>query len=215
MLPELLERIYATGVVEDAGGGTRPAFPASLPREHAEALARLVRDEGARRTLETGMAFGISTVAIAAAHPGVRHVAVDPHQRDAWRGIGVLNVGRAGFEERVELIEKPSELALPRLVAEGRELDLVLIDGMHLFDYTLVDFFHADRMLRVDGVVVFHDTWMPAVHQAASYVLANRAYQRLPAGDDAMWALRKTGEDERAWDFHRDFLPRRRWRRRS
>jgi hypothetical protein len=56
--------------------------------------------------------------------------------------------------------------------------------------------------------VVFHDTWMPAVREAVSYVLANRAYERLDFGDDAMWALRKTGGDERDWDFHRDFLPR-------
>jgi hypothetical protein len=56
--------------------------------------------------------------------------------------------------------------------------------------------------------VVFHDTWMPAIDQAARYVLANRSYERLAAGDGAMWALRKTGADGRAWDFHRDFLPR-------
>jgi predicted O-methyltransferase YrrM len=206
-LPPLLEEIYASGAVEDADGVAVPAFPESLPREHALELVRLVRSLDARRTLETGMAFGISTVAIASAlrDGDARHVAVDPHQRDSWRGIGLLNVARAGLEDRVELIEEPSELALPRLAASGAELDLVLIDGLHLFDHTLVDFFYADRLLRVGGAVVFHDTWMPAVRQAASFVLANRAYERLEAGDDAMWALRKVGGDERAWDFHRDF----------
>ena len=108
----------------------------------------------------------------------------------------------------MRLIEERSDAALPVLTASGTELDLALIDGMHLFDYTLVDFFHVDRMLRVGGIVLFHDTWMPAVRQAASYVVANRAYERVEAGDDDMWALRKTGEDDRAWDFHRDFLPR-------
>jgi predicted O-methyltransferase YrrM len=207
-LPELLERIYATGSVEDADGRTRPAFPESLPRAHAEELARLARELGARSTLETGMAYGISTVAIASAGPNVRHVAIDPNQRSAFGAIGLANAERAGVADRVRLIEARSDAALPRLVAEGLELDLALIDGMHLFDYTLVDFFHADRMLRVGGVVVLHDTWMPAVHQAAAFVLANRAYERLDAGDGAMWALRKKGEDDRAWDFHRDFLPR-------
>jgi len=208
VLPELLERIYATGTVEDAAGEAVEAFPEALPRAHAEALAGLVSDGGLRSTLETGMGYGISTVAIACAGPEVRHVAIDPGQRDAFRGIGLLNASRAGVDDRVTLIEERSDVALPRLVEEGLALDLALIDGMHLFDYTLVDFFYADRMLRVGGVVVFHDTWMPAVRQAATYVLENRAYERLAAGDDSMWALRKTGDDERAWDFHRHFLPR-------
>ena len=212
-LPELLDRIYASGTVEDAAGGQHPAFPEAMPREHAEELSRVVRDEGASSTLETGMAYGVSTVAIASAHSG-EHVAIDPHQRTSWRGVGLLNVERAGLDERVRLVEEPSEAALPRLAAEGLELDLALLDGLHLFDHTLVDFFHADRMLRVGGIVVFHDTWMPAVQQAASYVLTNRAYQRIGAGDDRMWVLRKAGGDDRTWDFHRDFLPRRRRLRR-
>ena len=160
---ELLDRIYATGKVEDAEGATRDALPAGLPREHAEELARLVVEEGAVRTLETGT---------------------------------------------------PSETALPRLGAEGLELDFALVDGLHLFDHTLVDFFYADRMLRDGGLVVFHDTWMPAVAQAVAYVEANRAYERVRAGDAAMAVLRRTGGDERAWDFHRDFAPRRGFRQR-
>jgi predicted O-methyltransferase YrrM len=208
VLPELLEQIYASGEVRDATGAPVAAFPTAIPREHAVELARLVREEGARRTLETGMAYGLSTVAIASVHPDGRHVAIDPGQRRDFAGVGLLNVERAGVADRVELIEEPSELALPRLAAGGLELDFVLIDGMHLFDHALVDFFYADRMLRDGGVVVFHDTWMPAIRDAAAFVLANRAYERLDAGDGAMWALRKTGGDEREWDFHEEFLPR-------
>jgi predicted O-methyltransferase YrrM len=208
VLPQLLEQIYASGKVEDGSGEALDAFPHALPREHTEELIRLVREEGARDTLETGMAYGISTIAIAGVHDDSKHIAIDPYQSSDWRGVGILNVQRAGLADRVRVIEERSDAALPQLVAEGVELDLALIDGSHLFDYTLVDFFHADRMLRTGGVVVFHDTWMPAVRQAASFVIENRDYQKLDAGDDAMWALRKTGEDDRAWDFHREFLRR-------
>src|SRR4051794_8884824 len=119
VLPELLERIYATGTVEDAAGEAGPAFPESLPRAHAEALAGLVRDGGFHRTLETGMGYGISTLAIACAGPEVRHVAIDPSQHDAFRGIGLLNASRAGVEDRVTLMEDRSDVALPRLAGEG------------------------------------------------------------------------------------------------
>jgi predicted O-methyltransferase YrrM len=208
VLPELLEQIYASGEVHDAAGEPIAAFPTAIPRAHALELARLVREEGARRTLETGMAYGLSTIAIASAAPDGRHIAIDPGQHGDFQGVGMLNAQRAGVADRVELIEEPSELALPRLAADGVELDFALIDGMHLFDHALVDFFYADRMLRDGGVVVFHDTWMPAIREAAAFVLANRAYEKLHAGDGAMWALRKTSGDERAWDFHREFLPR-------
>jgi predicted O-methyltransferase YrrM len=208
----LIERIYETGRVEAGDGTLVEAFPAALPRFHAQEIERLVRDMGLTRTLETGMAYGLSTLAICAVHAARgegAHIAVDPFQSSDWGSIGVLNLERAGLSSRARVVEARSDEALPRLRDEGVRLDFALIDGLHLFDATLVDFFHADRMLDVGGVVVFHDTWMPAVAQAVAYVSANRAYERLEAGDAAMAALRKTGDDDRAWDFHRDFTDRR------
>src|SRR4051794_23815006 len=207
----LIDRIYATGKVEAADGSPLDAFPEALPEAHAREIARIVRDLDLVRTLETGMAYGLSTLAICGVHEERargEHVAIDPHQSSDWQGIGVLNLERAGLAGRARVIEARSDEALPRLRDEGLRIDFALIDGLHLFDTTLVDFFHADRMLDTGGVVVFHDTWMPAVAQAVAYVESNRAYERLNAGDRAMAALRKTGDDDRPWDFHEDFAAR-------
>src|SRR3954469_6156181 len=184
----LLDRIYASGKVESANGETIDAFPEGLPRAHAESIARLVRDLGLTSTLETGMAYGLSTLAICGVHEARgegAHVAIDPYQSRDWRGIGVLNLERAGLSARARVIEARSDEALPHLRDEGLRVDFALIDGLHLFDATLVDFFHADRMLDVGGVVVFHDTWMPAVAQAVAYVRANRAYEPVEPGEPA------------------------------
>jgi predicted O-methyltransferase YrrM len=205
---ELMDRIYETGKVETADGRLMDAFPAALPSFHASEIERLVRELRFTRTLETGMAFGLSTLAICSVHAERgegSHIAIDPFQSTDWKGVGVLNLRRAGVERLVRVIEAPSDEALPRLRDEGVRIDFGLIDGLHLFDATLVDFFHIDRMLDLGGVVVFHDTWMPAVARAVEFVRANRAYEPVEAGDSGMEALRKTGEDERAWDFHRDF----------
>ena len=204
----LIDQIYETGKVEAEDGSLIDAFPAALPRIHAEEIARIVRELELTRTLETGMAYGLSTLAICSVHEERGkgdHIAIDPYQSTDWGGIGRLNLKRAGLSGRAEVIEARSDEALPRLRDEGVRIDFALIDGLHLFDATLVDFFHADRMLDVGGVVVFHDTWMPAVAQAVAFVAANRAYERLEAGDAAMTALRKQADDDRAWDFHRDF----------
>ena len=58
----LIEQIYETGMVEDRQGEKYKAFPASIKREDGEALYRVVKDAGARRTLETGMAYGLSSL---------------------------------------------------------------------------------------------------------------------------------------------------------
>ena len=69
----------------------------------------------------------------------------------------------------------------------------------------LVDFYYLDRMLRPGGVVVFHDTWLPAISQVVAYVRRNRAYAPVRLRSPGMAALRKTGDDDRRWTFHRGF----------
>lgn len=207
-LPPLLEEIYATGEVEDADGHRLAAVPTGIARDEALALNALVRDEGAERTLEVGFAYGLSALAIAAAHAERgrgSHVAIDPWARGAYRSIGLLNLRRAGLAEWVELVEEGSETALPRLSAQrGEALDLVLVDGRHHFDTTLLDFFYADRLARVGGLVVVDDADFEPVERALTYILANRAYEVVGARAGLV-TLRKLQADERPWDHHVPF----------
>jgi predicted O-methyltransferase YrrM len=206
---DLLRQIYATNSVEAADGTTVSPFPAGIPREHADEIMRLVREHGLTRTLETGMAYGISTLAIGSVHQDRgegTHIAIDPGQDKHFKGIGRLNVERAGLADRVRVLAKRADAALPQLRDEGVRLDFGLIDGRHLFDFALLDFFYIDRMLDVGGIVVFHDTWKPAVAEVVAFVSANRAYERLPQVDHGLSVLRKLAEDDdrKGW-FHRDF----------
>lgn len=205
---DLLEQIYATGRVEAEDGATVSPFPSGLPREHAEAITRLVRDHHLVRTLETGMAYGISTLAIGSVHQNRgegSHIAIDPGQNSHFRRVGRLNVERAGLAAFVTVLVERADSALPRLRAEGVRLDFGLIDGKHLFDFALLDFFYLDRMLEIGGLVAFHDTWKPGVAEVVSYVLSNRAYEELEPVDHGLTVLRKLGEDGREGWFHNDF----------
>lgn len=187
---------------------------APIEEETAEMLARLTWETGALRTIETGMAAGHSAVAIATVHArrgeGL-HTCVDPHQTTGWASAGVKLCGRAGVGDLIELVEQPSELALPALAAKGAQFDLAFVDGLHLFDHILIDFFYFDRMLDEGGIVVFHDTWMPAVQKAIGFVVANRAYERIEdrtaeiERETNVSALRKTGIDDRDWFFDEPF----------
>ena len=209
----LLDRIYATGTVEAEDGTLLRPFPSGLPRSHAAQIASLVRERELRRTLETGLGYGLSALAICEVHEargGGSHIAIDPNQ-ERYRSIGLLNLRRAGLDHRVRVVEARSDEALPMLRAEGVRLEFALIDGRHMLDMALLDFVYVDRMLDVGGIVAFHDTWMPAIGEAVAYVVANRAYEELDAVDHGLAVLRKLGEDDRPWDYHRDFPRGRRW----
>ena len=54
---------------------------------------------------------------------------------------------------QVGCIEQKSFLAMPRLLQAGRKFDFCFVDGMHLFDYTALDLFYADLLVRVGGII--------------------------------------------------------------
>ena len=187
---------------------------APIEMETASLLARLTRELDASHTIETGMAAGHSAVAIASVHAergAGLHTCVDPYQTAQWQSAGLGLCERAGVADFVELVEEPSELALPEMLSTGTRAGLVFIDGLHLFDHILIDFFYFDRMLEQGGVVVFHDTWMPAVQKAVGYVVSNRAYRRFEGRtaeldrETNVSVLTKLAEDDRDWFFDRPF----------
>lgn len=184
VLPAVLEDIYSSGKVCDARGDERDAFPAATRREDAEVLTALVRQHRPKRTLEIGMAYGLSTVAIAAALPdgAERHVVIDPFQSVGWGGIGLHTVERAGLSHKVEVAEEPSQTVLASYQKEGRTFDFVFHDGSHLFDYLMADLHFINRMLPEGGILVIDDLWMPAVRRAASFLITNLDYVVEPTG---------------------------------
>jgi len=128
------------------------------------------------------LAYGVSALWICEAlKPNARHVVIDPNQRGGpwgndWHGIGLANLERAGFAHLIDFRGEPSFRALPKLEREGTRLDFAFIDGVHYFDYALVDFFFIDRMLRVGGIVAFDDADWPAIHRLCRFVAENLHY---------------------------------------
>jgi len=186
-MPELIDKIYDERQVHDADGNAINPFPASIRRGLGEAFAQLITDRDLTNSIEIGLAYGMSALFIAGAHKtrGIgTHVAVDPGQ-DSYHNIGKLNLQRAGLDDITEVVEAPSYAALPAMLADGRRFDFAFIDGMHLFDFTLVDFFYIDLMLDVGGIVVFDDIGMKACRSAAMYAMRNRSYERVPIATTA------------------------------
>ena len=171
----VVNRIYARGSVDGDHGNAVALRPHSIERAQGEALRDLAVAEDAGRTIEVGLALGMSALFLCQAvlPRGGRHVAIDPFQRESWKGAGLRTLREAGVEEFVEVIEEESQLALPRLVGEGREFDLAFVDGDHRFEGVFLDLYFMTRLVRPGGLVVVDDMWMPAVRTAVAYVEKN------------------------------------------
>jgi predicted O-methyltransferase YrrM len=208
--------------VPDAAGTPLELFPHSIERRAGEALRDLAMAEGAARTIEVGLALGISALFLcqAALARGGRHTAVDPFQEASWNGAGLRTLRDGGVAEVVDVVEEESQLALPRLSSEGRTFDFGFIDGDHRFEGVFLDLYYMTRLVRPGGVVVVDDMWMPSVRVAVAYVERNlgatlepgalptgfrwssRPFRRgVPRGSGEMAVLRLPSErPELRWD---------------
>ncbi len=140
---DILREMYERDEVQMPDGTSRRLHSAVHP-EFAMALYNTVRREKPELVVEIGMAFAGSTLSILSAleeNRKGRVVSIDPGQTEHFGNGGLHNVERSNLRHRHELMEEPSYLALPRLIDQGARVDMGYIDGMHTFDYTLVDFF--------------------------------------------------------------------------
>jgi hypothetical protein len=116
------------------------------------------------RTLEVGLSFGGSCLALTATHrdlqhlPRRQHTALDPFQRTVWDDCGIEATKRAALEEYLDFRPESSATELPRLLSAGTRFGLIYIDGSHLFEDVFIDSFYSMRLLEANGILVFDDS---------------------------------------------------------
>jgi len=209
------ERLLRDGaVVSRADGATRRLEPLAVSPAEGEALRWWVAREGVTRTIEIGLGYGISALFVCeglleSGGPDARHVVLDPYQARLGNcGLQVLE--EAGLVPLVEHHAEESQLALPRLLGEGRRFDLAFVDGNHRFDGVFLDLVYLGRLLRRGAVVFLDDYQLPAVARAASFCLRNLGStleEVSPADALHQWAVLRTAiaPDERPFDFYVEF----------
>jgi predicted O-methyltransferase YrrM len=175
-----------------ASDGNAFDLHSSIDEGEGRAIYELIRDQTISASLEVGCAYGISSLYICDAlstHKTRHHTIIDPAQSTGWRGIGISNLRRAGFDF-FSLIEKPSEIALSELLASGKKFQFIFIDGWHTFDHTLLDFFYANRLLEDGGFVAIDDADWPSIRKVISYVSKYpnyRIHKRVSRANGAAW----------------------------
>lgn len=152
-----------------------------ISKEQGELLSALIVDCELKSTMEIGCAQGVSSVyicdALLRSDKSNKHKIIDPFQMTDWAGAGLKALERSGLQN-FTLIQEPSEICLPRLIAqESKSYDLIFVDGFHTFDHALVDCFFCTKLLKVGGFLVLDDTDMPPVHKLACYLSKYPCYK--------------------------------------
>ena len=192
-------------------GSLHNLFPIAITAAEGEALRSWVTREGATRTIEIGLGYGLSALFIGEAlllggDASARHVVLDPHQTTRFADCGLQFLDEAGLGELVEFHAEESQIALPRLLAEGLSFDFAFVDGNHRFDRVFLDLIHLGRLVRPGGIVFVDDYQLPAVARAAAFCLTNLGWksEEVSAADDFhQWAVLRTSlvPDTRPFDY--------------
>jgi predicted O-methyltransferase YrrM len=208
-IPAVIERLKAEGSPR-AGSqeSARHVRTVSITACEGDALARWVIRERASRTIEIGLAYGISALYICralieSAQPDARHTALDPFQ-SKFGNAGLAALEEAGVRQLVDFHEEMSQVALPALLKENRRFDFAFVDGNHRFDSVFLDLFYLGRLVRPGGAIMLDDYNLPGIRRAASFYLTNlnwRLEEDSPADDAHHWAVLRTAETEDRRDF--------------
>lgn len=176
-IDQIINNLHRSQTIETENGIL--PLHSSITADEGAFIESIIVKHFCKQTIEIGCAYGISSLHISRAlqsKMGAHHTIIDPFQHTQWQGIGIKHLQQAAVSNYT-FIEKTSEQALPQLLYSGKQYDFALIDGWHTFDQVMLDFYYLNRMLKVGGVIVFDDVWMPSVRTALAYILQYPAYR--------------------------------------
>jgi len=164
-----------------------------------------------KNCLEVGMAYGISAMYILLAlrksnkNSQYKLDSIDPFQTTQWKSFGLNLIKDIKLNNNHNLHEEKSYIVLPKLLEKKEVYDLIFIDGWHTFDYTLLDFFYADLLLKVGGIIIIDDAMHQGVNKFLRYIDSNYKHYKRIQSPNTVGAYKKISEDKRDWDYHTNF----------
>lgn len=174
----ILENIFKTGKFVNSKGEEIKVF-GETEKPQCEFLQSLIKENRFRNSLEIGLAFGMSALSIAeeVAKNGGSHIVIDKFQHSDWGGNGLDLIKQAGYGDKVEFRENYCYEVLPGLLASGKKIDFAYIDSTKQFDWLMMDFFFIDRLLEINGIVVFDDVGYYSVRKLIRYITQYPSYK--------------------------------------
>ena len=154
-----------------------------------EALAFIERTvQPGMATLETGA--GASTIVFAAR--GADHEAVTPSAEEAERITAECERRGIGTERLRFRIGSSADVLR---TWDARPLDLILVDGAHAFPYPTLDWWFLAPHLKVGGLMLLDDAYMPPVAAVVDHLRGSPAWRLEQPVSFRTAAARKLAEE--------------------
>jgi predicted O-methyltransferase YrrM len=136
-----------------------------------------------KKSLEVGLAYGISTLFILEkcreySNEQKCHIAIEPFP---WGQTALFNIKKENLDSYLDIQNKLSDMVLPSLYMQNHRIQFAYIDTTKVFDIVLQDFYFIDKILDVNGVVIFDDCgggW-PGIQRVVRFVSTLPHYQVL------------------------------------
>jgi predicted O-methyltransferase YrrM len=178
-MEKLLEEILTTNQVKDDKGNLH-SLHSHTRRAQCEFLQKLIEDVKPSLSLEIGLAYGISTLAILEAlaknNKPYHHIVVDPLQSD-WGDIGLLNVERAGYLDKISFERKFSDQVVPKMYYDSYRIQFAYIDSTKVLDVLMTDVYFINKILDVGGVLVLDDCGFPGIRVLVRFLSQHPSFE--------------------------------------
>ena len=170
---ETLEKIFETMQIADSAS-TSIKVHSNTSKEQGLFLQELFDKVKPIKTLEVGLAYGISALFILEKHreylnPPKSHIIIEPYP---WNGVAEFNINNEKLSELVEYFYEKSDDVLPKLYYKKEKIQFAYIDTTKIFDTVLQDFYFLDKILDVNGIIILDDCgggW-PGVQKVARFI---------------------------------------------
>ena len=201
-----------SGVLRGSHGPDESLQGVFNPIEQIALLAWLARRCPTSLSVEVGFGMGLTAMITTAIRDDVgqpfQHVVFDPYGLPEGRGRQAESFLEQHFSQSFVRRRESSQVGLAQLLVNDsfQTTGLILIDGCHLVDAVMTDFYLSDQLLGIGGVIIFDDANSPAIQTVLRCLVANRRdYQFDDLGIANTVVALKIDHDHRPWDHFRPF----------
>lgn len=175
---ETLEIILRTETVyDDAGKAYR--LHSHTRKEQGLFLQNIIRKIKPEKSIEVGLAYGISTLFICEAlreNKIGHHYVMDPYQRQ-WHNIGLKNIHDAGYDDIVDFYEEPADRLLSNFFLKNVKIDFAYLDGSKVFDVVFFNIYILSKIMNVGGVLVLDDCTFPGIKKVVRFLNVHPCFE--------------------------------------
>jgi predicted O-methyltransferase YrrM len=161
---DIIYKLYKTYKIEDESDN-EILFESILKQDHGLFLYNIITENKFLNILDIGYIYGSSKLFIGLALKNLElykhntsYTSIISDEKINKKNIWEENIKKIGYD-KLKIINQINYLALPELVKEhsNNKFDLIFIDGWNTFNYTFLEFFYANLLLKVGGCIVMNN----------------------------------------------------------